>query len=75
MSKVNYRWWSHDLNCGGIYETAEAVGSHPQVLATFGEARTALGDHFHALEVIAGAARYRARNVRKSDVKDGEWSV
>lgn len=72
--KISYRWWSEGT-AGGICETTEAVGSHPQVVATFGEARTALGDHFHAMEVEAGDARWRARNLRKTDAKNGEWSV
>lgn len=75
MIKVHYRWWSEGATAGGICETTEAVGSHPQVVATFGEARTALALHFHAMEVEAGDARWRARNLRKADVKDGEWSV
>jgi len=73
--RANYRWWSEGTAAGGICETTEAVGSHPQVVATFAEARNALALHFHAMETEAGDARWRARNLRKADMKDGECSV
>ena len=71
--RINYRWWAN-IYRGGVYETAEPVDDK-QVFATFGEARTALGDHFSAMETHAGAARHRARNLKKAAVMDREWFI
>jgi hypothetical protein len=70
---VNYGWWSHGT-AGGVHVTASAVDG-ARVFSTFGEARRALGDHFSAIEREAAAARYRARNLKKADERNGEWVV
>jgi hypothetical protein len=69
MSRVNYRWWATGLN-GGIHETSEPVDGKT-VFATFGEARQELGDFFASAVTQYGVARYRARQLRKADMRDG----
>lgn len=71
--KFSYRWWAQGFH-GGVYETVAKV-DNTRVFATFTEARTALGDHFSEMERHAGAARYRARNMKKASIKDGEVTI
>jgi hypothetical protein len=73
-AKLNYKWWANGLD-GGVYETPEAPDEHQRVHSTFTDARRALGDYFDARAKDADAARHRARQLRKADLKDGEVTI
>lgn len=73
MAAVNYQWWAQGLS-GGIRETSDEPDGR-EVFATFTEARQALGDWFSQMTFCYGAARRFAREIRKSDLKDGRTAI